>query len=91
MWGYRCSSPCLLPGAWLRHYSQESRLQVVLEGGIVLSFCCVSSQDSGALLPCKEEEFVFLPGQLCMLKAGGKFNSGYKGLGNAPVWCKTKE
>ena len=54
---YRRSSPCLLPGAWLRNYSQESRLQVVL-GGILLSFCCVSSQDSGAFLPCKEEERV---------------------------------
>jgi len=29
-----------------------------------LSFCYVSTQDSGAFLPCKEEEFAFVPRQL---------------------------
>ena len=39
----------------------------------------------------RRREFAFISGQLCMLKAGGKFNAGYKRLRNAPVWCETKE
>lgn len=38
---YRCSSPCLLPRAWLRICSQESRLQVVLGGGTALILPCL--------------------------------------------------
>lgn len=46
----------------------------------LLSFCCVSSQNSGVFLPCKEEVCMFVSGQLCTIWAGGKLNVGYKRL-----------
>lgn len=89
---YRCSSPCLLPGAWLRNCSQESRLQVVGGGG---GFCSHFSMSPLGTLEhfCykKRRQFAFISEQLCMLKASGKFNAGCKRLRNALLWCETKE
>ena len=69
---YSCSSPCLLPGAWLRNYSQESRLQVVLGGALILlclhpGLWSISALQRGRVC-------VRTQAALCALKYSGKFS-----------------
>lgn len=69
---YRCSSPCLLPGAWLRNYSQESRLQVFFGGTFCSHFAVSPPRTLEHFCHAKRRrEFAFVSGQLCTLKAGG--------------------